>query len=123
LSKGGGVIKSSNFGNNNKKKIKKNYLCTYYTFLDRSNIFRKYNSSGMEEKNFNNYCHRKNLSVQISSLFCHLENGGHIEFFRVDPKVILKLTCQRTCIESFMLSSPSEQFCQNFAPISCLLKL
>jgi hypothetical protein len=25
-------------------------------------------------------CHKKSSSVQISSLFRHLENGGHIEF-------------------------------------------
>ena len=35
-------------------------------------------------KNFNIY-HKKSLSVQNSSLFRHLENGGHIELFRVDP--------------------------------------
>jgi hypothetical protein len=35
-------------------------------------------------ENFN-ICHRKNVRIQNSSLFRDLENGGHIEFFSVDP--------------------------------------
>jgi hypothetical protein len=46
------------------------------------------------------------------SLFRHHENGGHIEFVRVGPYLILKLIYQKTCVEKFMLPSSSEQFCK-----------